>query len=66
MREDSKQDFRDKILVCIDCGKEFTFTSGEAKFFWSKGLTPTKRCPNCREVRKRTLNPDREVLNGRR
>ena len=30
--------YQDKILVCKDCGKEFTFTRGEQEFYASKGF----------------------------
>ena len=44
----------DKVLVCRDCGKEFTFTAGEQEFYMSRGLQsePT-RCRECRSVRRR-------------
>lgn len=50
--------YQDKILVCKDCGKEFTFTRGEQEFYASKGFEnePT-RCKECRARRKaRTSN----------
>lgn len=28
--------YEDKILVCKDCGSEFTFTAGEQEFFAEK------------------------------
>ncbi len=44
---------QDKTLKCVDCGKEFVFTSGEQDFYAQKGFTnaPT-RCPSCRAARK--------------
>lgn len=50
--------YQDKILICKDCGKEFTFTRGEQEFYASKGFEnePT-RCKECRARRKaRTSN----------
>lgn len=48
--------FEDKLLRCIECGKDFVFTSGEQNYFWDKGLkTEPKRCPACRERRKGRL-----------
>jgi CxxC-x17-CxxC domain-containing protein len=45
--------YQDKVLVCKDCGKEFTFTAGEQEFFNSKGFTnEPSRCPECRSARK--------------
>ncbi|MBX5449634.1 zinc-ribbon domain containing protein [Thermogemmatispora sp.] len=44
---------QDQILICRDCGQEFTFTVGEQEFFASRGLTNTpSRCPSCRAARK--------------
>ena len=44
----------DKTLTCRDCGREFTFTSGEQAFYQEKGFEnePT-RCPECRSAQKR-------------
>ncbi|MCX7707224.1 MAG: zinc-ribbon domain containing protein [Anaerolineae bacterium] len=43
----------DKMLVCVDCGKQFTFTAGEQDFYAQKGFTnPPSRCPDCRATRK--------------
>ncbi len=51
-------DFKDKILICHDCGKEFTFTASEQKFYYRKGLTITKRCPQCRLIKKLDYSPE--------
>ena len=50
-----KIDFLDRQLTCLDCGREFTFTSGEQRYFWAKGLSEPKRCKSCRMLRKRSL-----------
>jgi hypothetical protein len=47
--------FRDLVLECIDCQRNFTFTRGEQQYFASKGLSTPKRCPQCRLKRKLTL-----------
>ncbi len=45
--------FEDKVLVCRDCGKEFTWTAGEQEFFASKGFQNAPvRCRECRNARK--------------
>ncbi len=45
--------YTDKILVCRDCGTNFTFTAGEQEFYASKGLmNQPSRCPSCRTQRK--------------
>ena len=43
----------DKTLTCRDCGKEFTFTTGEQEFYLSHGLqNEPSRCPECRAARR--------------
>ena len=45
--------FQDKQLQCSDCGREFTFTSGEQEFYSTRGLqNEPKRCPDCRRAKK--------------
>ena len=58
-----RKDFQDKKLKCLDCSVAFVFSAGEQFFFWSKGLSTPKRCPDCRLKRKLTLAPE-EVRNG--
>ena len=50
-----RKDFKDRKIKCVDCGAEFTFSASEQFFFWSKGLSEPKRCPQCRLKRKLTL-----------
>jgi len=47
--------FKDKVIKCRDCEESFVFTAGEQSYYWSKGLRETKRCPACRELRKRSV-----------
>lgn len=45
--------FSDKQIACVDCGSEFTFTSGEQEHFAQLGFTnEPKRCPSCRAAKK--------------
>lgn len=45
--------YKDKTLVCKDCGQEFTFTANEQEFFAEKGFTnEPQRCKSCRGARK--------------
>ena len=49
--------FVGKVLVCRDCGSEFTFTAGEQAFYASRGLQhEPSRCPSCRTARKTSRN----------
>jgi len=56
-----REGLSDKTLRCIGCGAEFIFSIGEQRYFASKGLSTPKRCPECRQRRKRNLVPDEEV-----
>ncbi|MCL6589631.1 MAG: zinc-ribbon domain containing protein [Firmicutes bacterium] len=45
--------YRDKTLICKDCGSDFAFTASEQAFFASKGFTNDPgRCPECRAAKK--------------
>lgn len=49
----------DRILVCRECGREFTFSTGEQAFYANRGLlNPPARCPDCRTSRKAASPPD--------
>ncbi len=46
-------EFQDRVLHCVDCRQEFTFTAGEQEFYERKGFKEIpKRCKPCREQRK--------------
>ncbi len=54
--------FEDRTLTCVDCGAEFTFTASEQEFFSEKGyVNDPKRCPACREQRKRRRREERPM-----
>jgi CxxC-x17-CxxC domain-containing protein len=45
--------YTDKQLTCIDCGAEFTFSSGEQEHYAKLGFTnEPKRCGPCRTAKK--------------
>ena len=49
-------DFKDKTLVCRDCGKEFVWTASEQEFYKSKGFENSPvRCPDCRVLKKQRM-----------
>ncbi len=56
MKETSKLD--DRLLHCLDCGADFTFTVGEQLYFASKKLSVPKRCPGCRRKRRNSIVPE--------
>ncbi len=46
----------DADILCIDCGKDFTWTTGEQVFFRDKGLkNPPKRCKECKQAKNERL-----------
>jgi CxxC-x17-CxxC domain-containing protein len=48
----SHMEFQDRLLKCIDCGSEFTFTAGEQLFFYDKQFkNEPKRCKPCKTKR---------------
>jgi CxxC-x17-CxxC domain-containing protein len=58
---------QDRVIKCVDCGEDFTFTVGEQEFYRDHGLTnaPT-RCKRCRENRKGQRGPGPGGGEGRR
>ena len=51
--------YSDKQLACVDCGAEFTFSSGEQERFAQLGFTnEPKRCGPCRQAKKATRGDD--------
>lgn len=43
----------DMTLTCVECKRNFVFEAGEQQFYKMRGLTPPKRCTNCRGRRRR-------------
>ena len=51
-----KPEFDDVSILCVDCGKEFTWTAGEQTFFRDKQLqNPPKRCKECKQAKNERL-----------
>jgi CxxC-x17-CxxC domain-containing protein len=47
-------EFQDKVLKCVDCSTDFTFTVGEQLFFRDKQFrNEPKRCKSCKTRIKR-------------
>lgn len=50
-------EYKDKVIKCIDCGTEFTFTARDQAFYAEKGYNnEPKRCKACREAKKAKMN----------
>lgn len=50
-------ELQDITLTCADCGKPFIFSIGEQLFYYSKQLSPPKRCKACLADRKSRIIP---------
>ncbi|HMJ09439.1 MAG TPA: zinc-ribbon domain containing protein [Pyrinomonadaceae bacterium] len=49
-------DLEDKTILCIDCGHNFIWSSGEQAFFRDKQLqNPPKRCKECKQAKNERL-----------
>ena len=58
--------YEDKILVCKECGNEFTFTAGEQEFYAERGFqNEPQRCKACRDARKNAARGPREYGEAR-
>ncbi len=59
-------EFQDKVLTCVDCGAQFTFTAGEQLFFYDKQFkNEPKRCKSCKSKRVAVLSSNPVVRDGR-
>ncbi len=46
-------EFQDRVLTCVDCKQEFTWSAGEQEYFREKGFTDKpKRCQSCRQAKR--------------
>ena len=54
LKRGSMEELEDKILVCLQCGKDFTFTTGEQEHYGDKGWSEPRHCPKCRSARRET------------
>ena len=57
--------YEDKNLVCVDCKKEFVFTTAEQEFYAQKGFqNQPVRCRPCRDEKKKRFNESRGGRGG--
>ena len=53
---ETNSDFEEMDILCIDCNKNFVWTTGEQTFFRDKGLkNPPKRCKECKQAKNERL-----------
>lgn len=49
-------ELQDRMIPCIDCGKDFLWSAGEQAFFRDKHLeNPPKRCKDCKKAKNERL-----------
>ena len=52
-RAESGIDFKDETITCVDCLRDFVWTLGEQLYYRDRKLSPPRRCPQCRELRRK-------------
>jgi len=57
---EENQHLEDKQLVCVLCGRNFTWAAGEQKFYKSKGFQVPTHCPSCRAQRRKAKMEGRD------
>lgn len=50
-KQNPKHKYKDKYIICRDCGKLFLFSAHSQKYFASKGWESPKRCKCCRDFK---------------
>ena len=55
------EEYIEKTIICKDCGKDFTLSVGEQKFYEEKGLSHPIRCKDCRLKRKASFGKKEET-----
>ena len=56
------EEYIKKTIICKDCGKDFTLSVGEQKFYEEKGLSHPIRCKDCRLKRKASFEKKEETV----
>lgn len=52
----SDSEFEDKEILCIDCSRNFVWSTGEQAFYRDKQLqNPPKRCKECKQAKNERL-----------
>lgn len=47
----------DQQIVCLECGRSFTWSAGEQRYYAERSLQPPKRCRDCRAHRRAEQQP---------
>ena len=46
-----QEEYKDRYIVCRDCGRKFLFSAGAQKHYDKMGWDDPKRCKSCRSYR---------------
>jgi hypothetical protein len=49
-------EFKDREIICKDCGQPFVFTAGSQQFFVEKGFNDPVRCKPCKAKKQAAIN----------
>lgn len=47
----------DQQIECVECGRDFTWSAGEQRYYAEHGFQTPKRCPDCRAHRRAERQP---------
>lgn len=47
----------DQQIECVECGRSFTWSAGEQRYYAERDLQSPKRCPDCRAHRRAEQQP---------
>jgi hypothetical protein len=56
-RTESGINFKDESFICCDCGEIFIWSYGEQLYYRDRKLSPPRRCPSCRQARRKRIDP---------
>lgn len=57
--------YKDKVIVCKECGAEFVFSAGEQEFYAERGFqNEPQRCKNCRNAHKNAARGPRQMYDA--
>jgi len=49
---------RDLTIRCCECNADFIWTASEQKYYSDRNLSTPRRCPKCREARRKRASPN--------
>jgi hypothetical protein len=62
-QQQSMDGVEDKDIACCDCGRNFTFSAGQQRFFQMKGFDDPLRCEACKKRKKNKIDMNTDNSN---